>query len=1027
MLDRLTKICIENRLIIIVSSLLLLIVGAYVTVKMKVDVFPDLTAPTVTIMTDAHGMGPEEVEALITYPIESAINGATGVRRVRSSSAFGISTVYVEFDWGTDIYRARQVVSEKLQLVTASLPRETVPMLAPVSSIMGEIMIIGLHSDRHPFMEVKETADFVVRKRLLSVSGVSEIVTVGGETKQYQVQVDPHRLSAYGVSLNEVVEAVKGSNENFSAGVMKSGGQDYLIRGLGKVKSGNDIGTAVVSTKEGVPILVRDVATIRVAPAFAIGDASIDARPAVTLAIQKHPDANTVELTGRLEKALEEIKKSLPEGMVLDTGVFRQADFIERAVRNVQRVVLEGGVLVIAIILLFLGNLRATIISVSAMPLSLVFAIFVMKYFDITINTMTLGGMAIAIGVIVDDAIIYVENVFRRLGENHRKPETMRRSALKVIYDASGEIRGPIINATLIIVVVFVPLFFLTGIEGRLLRPLGVSYMVSIGASLFVALTVTPAMCAYLLRKGRFLEESGESRLIVWLKKAYRPTLDFAINKPGTVIAVAAAGLALSLIPLLFIGRSFLPSFNEGSITVMIATAPGTSLEKSAEIGTLAEQLLLKHPNVVKTSRKTGRGELDEHGKPPSASEIDARLETKGRRLDDILAELRKAMATIPGTVVSFSQPISHRVDHMLSGTMANIAVKVFGPELFRLRAIAEDVRLEMSRVQGITDLSIEQQADVSQLRIVPKRAEIARYGMSVLQVAEAAEIAMSGHVVTRTLEGDRGFDVLVKFDDRARKDIEAVRSTLIDTPAGMKVPLSALADIISAKGPNSISREKVQRKIVVQANVAGRDLRSVYEDARGRIENNLKLPPGYYIEYGGQFQSEAEASRMIGSLSVLSMLAIFLILYVEFGSFKTAGLVMVNLPLALIGGVIVIFLTDRVISIASIVGFITLFGIATRNGILLVSHYRHLIREEGRDLRTAVYQGSMERLRPVIMTALAAGLALVPFAVAADKPGNEILSPLAIVILGGLLSSTALNMVVIPSLYVKFEKEETQ
>lgn len=1025
MLDRLTKICLENKLLIIAVSLLLLVIGSYVGMKMKVDVFPDLTAPTVTIMTDAHGMGPEEVEALITYPIESAINGATGVRRVRSSSTFGISTVYVEFDWGTDIYRARQVVNEKLQLVTASLPPEIIPMLAPISSIMGEIMIVGLQSDRHSFMEVKEIADFVVRKRLLSISGVSEIVTVGGDTKQYQAQIDPHRLSAYDVSLNQVIEAVKGSNENFSAGVMKTGGQDYLIRGLGKVSSIEDIGSAVVATKEGIPVLVRDVAEVRAAPAFRIGDASIDARPAVTLAIQKHPDANTVELTKRLQVSLEEIRKTLPEGMVLDTDIFRQADFIERAISNVQRVVLEGGVLVIAIILLFLGNIRATVISVAAMPLSLVFAIFVMEYFDITINTMTLGGMAIAIGVIVDDAIIYVENVFRRLSENHHRPQAMRDPAMKVIFNASREIRGPIINATLIIIVVFVPLFFLTGLEGRLLRPLGVSYMVSIGASLLVALTVTPAMCAYLLRKGKFLEESGESRLIQWLKKAYKPTLNFAIRRPGTVIVAAVAGLVLSLIPLLFIGRSFLPSFNEGSITVMIATAPGTSLEKSAEIGTLAEQLLLNHPNVVKTTRKTGRGELDEHGKPPSASEIDARLEMKGRSLPEILEELRKSMATIPGTVVAFSQPISHRVDHMLSGTMANIAVKIYGPELFRLRAIAEDVRMEMSQVQGIADLSVEQQADISQVRIVPRRSEIARHGLSIVQVAEAAEVAMSGHVVTRTLEGDRGFDVLVKFDDSVKKDIDSVRSTLIDTPAGIKVPLSALADVISAKGPNSISREKVQRKIVVQANVAGRDLRSVYDDARGRIETHLKLPPGYFIEYGGQFQSEAEASRMISILSVLSMLAIFLILYMEFGSFRTAGLVMVNLPLALIGGIIVILLTDRVISIASIVGFITLFGIATRNGILLVSHYRHLMREEGKALRVAVYQGSMERLRPVIMTALAAGLALVPFAIAADKPGNEILSPLAVVILGGLLSSTALNMVVIPSLYVKFEKEE--
>jgi CzcA family heavy metal efflux pump len=627
----------------------------------------------------------------------------------------------------------------------------------------------------------------------------------------------------------------------------------------------------------------------------------------------------------------------------------------------------------------------------------------------------------------VDDAIIYVENVFRRLKENHHRPEGKRHPPLRVIFEASTEIRSPIINATLIIVVVFLPLFFLSGIEGRLLRPLGISYMVSIGASLLVALTVTPAMCGFLLRRGRFLEERGDSRLIRWLKKAYRPVLDCAIRKAGLVISASLIVFAASLLLFFFIGRSFLPPFNEGSFTVMVATAPGTSLEKSAEIGTLAEQILLKHPNVAKTSRKTGRGELDEHGKPANASEIEAKLRMKGRKLKEVLVELRAAMTAIPGTVITFSQPISHRIDHMLSGTTANIAVKVFGPELFRLRAIGEDVRAEMDGIQGIVDLSVEQQTEIPQLRITPKRSELARYGLSIVQVAGAAEVALSGQTVTRTLEGHRSFDVFLKFDDQAGKDLESVAATLIDTPAGVKVPLSALADITSDKGPNSISRENVQRKIVVQANVEGRDLRSVYQDVKSGIEKNLKLPPDYYIEYGGQFQSEAEASKMISILSLLSMLAIFLILYMEFGSFKIAGLVMANLPLSLIGGIAAILVTDRVISIASIVGFITLFGIATRNGILLVSHYRYLLQVEGKTLKAAVYQGSMERLRPVIMTALAAGLALVPFALAADKPGNEILAPLAVVILGGLLTSTALNMVVIPSLYVKFAKEEEE
>jgi len=1025
MLDKVTKICLENKLILLASSVLFMVVGIYVTMHMRIDVFPDLTAPTVTIITDAHGLAPEEIEAVVTYPIETALNGATGVRRVRSQSAVGISTVYVEFDWGTDIYRARQVVNEKLQLVAPALPSGLVPVLAPISSIMGEIMYVGLFSDRHALMETKDIADFVVRRRLLSIPGVSQVVNVGGETKQYQVNINSHRLAAYDVSVDQVLETVKGSNENFSAGVMKSGGQDYLIRGIGRMRSIADLENAVISVRNGVPVLVRHVATVAAGPAFRYGDSSIDGRPVVTLAIQKHPDANTVELTGRILAVLAEIGKTLPEGMKLDTEVFKQSDFITRAIMNVQRVVVEGGILVLLIIMLFLGNFRATLISVTAMPLSLLFGILVLRYFNITINTMTLGGMAIAIGVIVDDAIIYVENVFRRIAENRKKAEGEHRPAGEVIFEASAEIRGPIISATFIIIIVFAPLFFLSGIEGRLLRPLGISYMVSVGASLIVALTVTPAMCAYLLTRIGRLKEGGETFLVRWLKKVYAPALDFSLRKPVFIIFGAGITFGLSLIPLFFVGRSFLPSFNEGSLMVMVVTAPGTSLEKSAEVGTLMEHILLSHPNVVKTSRKTGRGELDEHGKQANASEIDAKLKVNGRKLSDVLSELRAKAASIPGAIIAFSQPISHRIDHMLSGTTANIAVKVFGSDLFRLRSIAEDVRFEMSQVTGIVDLAIEQQADIPQVRIIPKKSELMKYGLTISRVAEASEVAMFGKVVSRTLEGNRGFDILVRYDDSQKKDLESVRQTLIDTPGGAKIPLSAVAEVVSAKGPNSISRENVQRKMVVQANVSGRDLRSVYDDVSSRVARNLKLPQGYYIEYGGQFKSEAEASRMIGLLSIVSLLAIFLLLYMEFRSFRTSFLVMVNLPLALIGGIITILLTDRVISIASIVGFITLFGIATRNGILLVSHYRYLMSFEGKSLRDAVFQGSLERIRPVVMTALAAGLALVPFAISADKPGNEILSPLAIVILGGLLSSTLLNMVVLPSLYLRFGEEK--
>ncbi len=1027
MLDRFIKLSLENRLLVIVASIFLLIAGIFTALKIPVDVFPDLTAPTVTIMTESHGMAPEEVETLITMPIESSMNGATGVRRVRSSSTFGMSTVWVEFQWGTDIYKARQVVNEKLQLVSPGIPEGIVPVLAPIASIMGEIMYVGLWSDKHTPMDIKEIGDFVIRKRLLSVPGVSQVVIIGGDTRQYHIKIDPLRLNSYGVALSQVMDAVKESNENFSAGVMKSGGQDYLIRGIGRARTIDDIGNSVISVNEGIPVLVRDIATVETGPAVIVGNASVDMKPAVLVAIQKHPDVNTIELTKRLEKTLSEIQRTLPDGMKIDTDIFKQSDFIIRAIDNVKKVVLEGAVLVIAILLLFLGNVRTTVISLTAIPLSLIFSIFVLRLFDITINTMTLGGMAIAIGVIVDDAIIDVENVFRRLKENRRKSEEQRKSPLEVVFEASKEIRSSIVNATLIIIVVFLPLFFLSGLEGRLLRPLGISYMVSIGASLIIALTVTPVLCSYLLPRARFMDKEGESLVVKWLKKAYRPGLDIALKRPNLIIAGSFIVFIVSLIPLFFIGRSFLPSFNEGSLTVMMATAPGTSIEKSTAIASLAEGMLLNHPNITKTARRTGRGDLDEHGKSANVSEIEAKIELNGRNLDDVLNEIRRDMSAIPGTVITFGQPISHRIDHMLSGTMANIAVKVFGPDLLSLRAIAEDIRFEMSEVKGVVDLSVEQQADISQLRIIPDRTELARYSMSVADVASAAEAAMAGEIVSRTVEGDRGFDVVVKFDDSIRDSAENIKNMLIDTASGGKVPLSAFAKVVSAKGPNSISRENGQRKIVIQANVSGRDLRGVFEDIKVNIEKNLNLPAGYYIEYGGQFESEAEAARMIGLLSIASLLLIILILYIEFRSFKTAGLVMINLPLALIGGILAVFFTGGVINISSMVGFITLFGIATRNGILLISHYQHLIEVEGKPFKEAVLQGSMERLRPVLMTALTAGLALVPFAIASDKPGNEILSPLAVVILGGLMSSTILNMMVLPSLYLKYGKEKTK
>ena len=1024
MLDKIIRLALENRLIVLVTAFLILVVGIYITIKMPVDVLPDLTAPTVTIITEAHGLATEEVESVVTYPIESAVNGSSGVRRVRSYTVAGLSTVWVEFTWGTDIYLARQVVNEKLQTLAGVLPVDAIPQLAPISSIMGEIMYVALVSDRHTTMELKETADFVIRKRLLAVPGVSQVSNIGGDTKQYQVELDPQRLQALGVTVGQVASALREANENFAAGVMKRAGQEYMIRGVGRIRNTVDLEQVVVASRNGVPVLVRDVSRVVVGPAFRYGDASANGNPGVLISIQKHPTANTLELTQRLDGKLMELQKGLPAGMKLETDIFRQSDFIERSVNNIKKVLTEGAFLIAIVLFLFLGNLRTTIISISAIPLSLLFAVFALRIFDISINTMTLGGMAIAIGVIVDDAIIDVENAFRRLRENRLKPVSEQLPVRQVIFNSSKEIRSSIVNATLIILMVFLPLFFLSGVEGRLLRPLGISYMVSIGASLIVALTVTPALCSYLMHSAKFLDKVDDSFLVRHLKRAYAPVLNFSVAKPKLVIAGSAAVFALAMIPLALTGRSFLPDFNEGALTVVVVTSPGTSLEQSSDIAREVEKKLLAHPNIEKTARRTGRGDMDEHGKAASMTEIEAKLVMKDRPLDDIMTELRKDMRGIPASI-TFGQPIGHRIDHMLSGTMANIAIKIYGPELFRLRNSAEEIKNVIADVPGLVDLSVEQQKDIPQIRIMPDRTQMARYNLTMSSVAHAMEAATAGMVVTRTLEGDRGFDVVVKFPDAARGSVKNIENVLIDTPTGVKIPLSAVARVTLAKGPNTITRENAQRKIVVQANVAGRDLRSVFDDVRSRIEQNVRLGEGYYIEYGGQFESEAEASRTIALLSMISLMFIVLILYVEFRSFRNVFLVMINLPLAFIGGILAVFLTTKVISVASLVGFITLFGIATRNGILLISHYKHLMDVESKSLRDAVLQGSMERLRPVIMTALAAGLALVPFAFSADKPGNEILSPLAIVILGGLFSSTVLNLIVLPSLYMKFGKKD--
>ena len=1019
MLNRLIQWSLQNRVMVLAATVVLLLAGSWTAARMPVDVFPDLTSPTVTVLTEAHGMAPEEVEALVSFPIETAVNGATGVRRVRSSTAQGISVVWVEFDWGTDIFRARQIVSEKLQSVSAGLPDGiSAPVLAPVSSVMGEIMMIGLTGTASA-EELRTLADWTIRRRLLAVPGVAQVIPIGGEVKQYQVLADPARMSATGVSLEQVLLAAAGSNENASGGVYMDRGQEYVIRGIGRIQGAEDVERTVVAVRGGVPVLMSQVADVVVGAAPKYGEGSVNARPGVVLAVQKQPGANTLELTRRIRTELDGIQQTLPAGVEIHAELFQQADFISVAIENVLKSLLDGAVLVVIVLFLFLWNVRSTVISLVAIPLSLVVAIFAMKLLGITINTMTLGGMAIAIGALVDDAIIDVENVFRRLKENHHRPAHEQRPALQVVYDASVEIRASIVNATLIIVVAFVPLFFLGGVEGRLLRPLGFAYVVAILASLLVAVTVTPVLCAYLLPTAKAVQEERESRLVLWLKAWYARTLELVLARPRAVIAGAAVALLATLAAFPFLGSSFLPEFNEGALTVSVVTVPGTSLAESDGIGRRVEEILLANPAVRNTDRRQGRAELDEHAQGVNAAEIDVTL-YPGFEKETLFEDLRREFSSIPGTNITIGQPIGHRIDHMLSGTRANIAVKIFGPDLYELRQVGAQVRDAMQTVPGVADLQLEQQMDVPQLQIRADRGAMARYGMTVGQLAEAIDVAFNGEVVSQVLEEGKSFDLVVRFPPTLKTNAAGIAAVMFDTPTGQRVPLSQLASVTVTRGPNIVSRENVQRKIVVQANVAGRDLGSTVRDIRQAVAAQVTFPSGYHVVYGGQFESQAEATRVIGALSLLSIAAIFLILFAEFRTTGTAVLVMANLPLALIGGVAAVFLTGGVVSIASLVGFVTLFGIATRNGILLVSHYRHLL-AEGVSFREAVVQGSLERLSPILMTALAAGLALLPLAVGGGKPGNELQTPMAIVILGGLLSATALNMVVLPALYWVF------
>lgn len=1021
MIDAIIRWSLHNRLFVLVGTAALMAWGVMEARKMPVDVFPDLSAPAVTIVAEAHGMAPEEVERLITFPVESALNGASGVRRVRSATSVGVAVVWVEFTWGTDIYTARQVVAEKLQLVSAALPPEIAPpVLAPISSIMGEILFIGLSSEQVSPRELRTLADWEVRRRLLAVPGVSQVVTIGGGVQQFQVQVRPADLARHGVTLDEVSDAVAASNENTSAGFYSQGGQEYLIYGLGRVGGVEDIASAVVRPRDGGAVLVMDVADVVVGDAIQRGDASVNGGPGVVLGIQKQPGVNTLALSERIEVVLGNIAATLPAGVKLEPRLMRQADFIESSVDNVSHALRDGAILVVLIIGLFLLSGRATLITALAIPLSLIVTALVLSAMGSSLNTMTLGGMAIAVGALVDDAIIDVENVVRRLRERRSEPGV---SALSIVFEASKEIRSSIVFATLIIVLVFLPLFFLEGVEGRLLEPLSVAYVVSLAASLVVALTVTPVLCSLLLPKSRAVREGLEPALTRWLRGAYERVLARVLPTWPLLVALSLVGVVIASVAAARAGRTFLPEFNEGALTVSVVTFPGTSLEQSNQIGATVEAMLLAQPEVAATARRTGRAELDEHAQGIHASEIEVRLEMKERSEADLLAALRKSFAGVAGTNVIIGQPISHRIDHMISGTRANIAVKIFGPELIELRRLAEAVRAQMEGVPGVVDLAVEEQANLPFANVRFDRDALALHGLRVRDVAETIETAFYGRVVTRVLAGAYAFDVAVRYPDEAREDLDAIRQTMVPTPSGAWVPLESLADIRRDVGPNQISRENGQRKIVVMCNVGdGQDLGSVVAEIQRRVSANIPASGSYYVEYGGQFEAAEDAARTLFLLGVLVILGIFMLLYVALSSVRDALLVMLNLPLALIGGVVGVFVSGGVISIASIIGFITLFGIATRNGIMMVTHIRHLIAEEGvTDPRVAVLRGASERLAPILMTALASGLGLLPLAMAAGEPGSEIQAPMAIVILFGLVSSTALNMLVVPAVMLRF------
>ncbi len=1018
---------LKNRLLVLLGAALIVAGGLWSADRIDVDVFPDLTAPTVVIMSDARGMSAEEVERLVTFPVETAVNGAANVRRVRSSSMYGYSFVWVEFDWGMDVFRARQTVSEKLVTIGEQLPEGIVPMLAPQSSVMGEIMFIGMQSDSTSMMELRDIADWVIKPAILATGGVSQVTVVGGDEKQYQVLADPLRMEAFGVTMAELEDACTSLSVNSEGGIIRDRGNEYALRGIARTTDLNELGATLVRTSGGDPVCIRDIATIRTGAAVRLGTASMNAKPAVIISVSKQPDINTLKVTRAIERSVQDAAAALPSDITVDTHIFQQADFIQASVGNVGRALLEGALFVILILFLFLGNFRTTLISVIAIPVSLLATIIVLLALGMDINTMTLGGMCIAIGSLVDDAIIDVENVYKRLRQNHRKAPADRDSVFNVVFEGSREIRSSVINATLIIMVAFTPLFFLDGMEGRLLKPLGISFIIALFMSLLVAMTLTPLLCKDLLASEKYLDKNDrESFLSRKLSAWYARALDTAMSHKKAVLGATALLLAGAVVVFSFMGSSFLPDFNEGSMTISAVTGQGSSLDVSDQLGELMERELLTIPEVVRTSRRTGRGDLDEHSQATNGAEIDVNFKLGKRPKDEVFDEVRAKLNAIPGVAVTVGQPLGHRIDHMLSGTKAAIAIKIFGPDLSTLQMTGNSIKAAIADIEGLVDLSIEQQASTPQILIKAKREALAAYGISTGEFNRFVELAFSGEKMSDIYEGQRRYDVVLKLDDKYTENADAIGKVLIDTGFGGKVPLEQVAEIVSTTGPGAISRENVQRKLVVSANVSGRDVGSVVEDIRETVSRSITLPEGYRIEYGGQFESAGKASRTLALATILAVFVIFLLLYAEFHDLGLSLIVLASLPLALIGGVFAVWISSAVISIPAIIGFITLFGIATRNGVLLINRYRHL-QASGTSLQQSIREGSVDRLNPILMTALTSALALIPLVVNGDKTGNEIQSPMAVVVLGGLVSSTLLNIFVVPIMYEWFEKRKTR